>query len=218
MKHFFLTALLAAGLTLPASSAWAQHGGHGGGHSGGGGHAMSGGASRGFGGGAVRGGGRAMTGPNRGGPLMGHAVRRGSVGPGYRPYRGYGYGGYGLYGPAFGLGYYDPLWGDWEYGYPGYGYPGDGYGAPYMVPPDAVTGGLRIEVKPDTAEVFVDGHYAGIVDDFDGHFQHLNLTPGPHHIEMRAPGYGALAFDTMIQEDHTTHYKGSLGPTNGSVQ
>src|SRR5207244_459191 len=104
---------------------------------------------------------------------------------------------------------------DWGYGY---GYPGYGYAAPYVVPPDAVTGGLRIEVKPDTAEVYVDGYHAGIVDDFDGHVQHLDLPPGPHHIEVGAPGYATLMFDTMIQADHTTHFKGSLVPTTGPVQ
>ena len=41
--------------------------------------------------------------------------------------------------------------------------------------PDA---SLRIEVKPKEAEVFVDGFYAGIVDDFDGTFQRLNVPPG----------------------------------------
>jgi hypothetical protein len=220
MKHFFMTALLAAGLALSASTAWAQRGGggHGGGHAGGG-HAMRSGASRAFGGG----GGRATAGASRSGPSVGNAVPRGGVlpGRGHRPIQGSG--GYGVYGPAFGLGlglgYYDPFWSDWEYAYgPGYVYPGDGDAAPYVVPPDALTGGLRIEVKPDTAEVYVDGYDAGIVDDFDGHFQHVDLTPGRHHIEVRAPGYATLTFDTIIRADQTTHFKGRMAPMNGSVR
>ena len=218
MKHFFMTALLAAGLALSASTAWAQRGGggHGGGH-GGGGHAMRSGASRGFGG--ARATGRA----SRSGPSVGNAVPRGSVlpGGGYRP--NHGNSGYGVYGPAFGLGlgfaYYDPFWSDWGYANgPGYVDPGYGYASPYMVPPDAVTGRVRIEVTPDTAEVYVDGYDAGSVDDFDGHFQHLDLTPGQHHIEVRAPGYATLTFDTIIQPDHTTHFKGRMAPMNGPVQ
>jgi hypothetical protein len=100
---------------------------------------------------------------------VGHAVPRDSgaeVGRGYRPSRPvvpY----YGFYGPALGWGYaYDPYW----YG-PGWAYP-------YEVPPGAVTGGLRLEVTPKTADVYVDGYYAGVVNDFNGHFQHLDLTPG----------------------------------------
>ena len=121
MKHFFMTALLAAGLTLSASTAWAQRGGggHGGGH-GGGGHAMRSGGSRGFGGA------RATVRASRSGPAVGNAVPRGSVlpGRGYRP--NHGNSGYGVYGPAFGLGlgfaYYDPFWSDWGYAYgPGSG-------------------------------------------------------------------------------------------------
>jgi len=58
--------------------------------------------------------------------------------------------------------------------------------------------------------VFVDGYYAGIVDDFNGHFQRLKLTPGPHHIAVRAPGYETLEFDVDIQPHHTTEYHGAL--------
>lgn len=231
MKKMMLTALLTAGLALPvATPAWAQRGGGshgGGGHAtSGGGHAMSAPRSS---GGTARASGRG------GAPATGHAVPRGSVvGParGVRP-GGYGYYSpyYGFYGPALGLGlgyygyYGDPFWDDpyWgfgypAYGYPGYGYPAYGYAAPYVVPPGSVTGGLRIEVTPKTAEVYVDGYYAGIVDDFNGHFQHVDLTPGSHHIEVRAPGYETLTFDVNIQADHTTHYKGSLVPTAGATQ
>ncbi len=217
MKNVFLTAVLTAGLALPvATPAWAQRGGsHGGsGHATAGGHAMS----------APR---SAVTrGPSRGGaPAVGHAVPRGTVVGPTRPYRGGGYYAYapyyGFYGPAlglgFGLGYYDPwLWDDGYWG--AYPYPAYGYAAPYVVPPGAVTGGLRIEVTPKSAEVYADGYYAGIVDDFNGHFQHLDLTPGAHHIEVRAPGYETLTFDVNIQADQTTHYKGALVATGGVTQ
>jgi hypothetical protein len=127
----------------------------------------------------------------------GHAVVRGAYGRVYRPrvvpyYRGY---------RGFA---YDPFW----YG-PGWGY--YGYGYPYIVPSE-VTGGLRLEVTPKTAQVFVDGAYAGVVDDFNGHFQHLDLTPGGHRIEVRQPGFQPLTFETYIQPDHTTDYKAALTP------
>ena len=49
-------------------------------------------------------------------------------------------------------------------------------------------GGVRIQGAPRNAEVYVDGSYVGIVDDFDGAFQRLELEPGAHSIEIRAPG------------------------------
>jgi hypothetical protein len=44
---------------------------------------------------------------------------------------------------------------------------------------------LRLRIEPDAAEdaaVYVDGFYAGVVDDFNGVFQALPLTPGGHTI------------------------------------
>ena len=117
----------------------------------------------------------------------GAAIGR-AIGPSYR-----------FYGPAFGWGFaYEPFW---------YGPVG-----PYVVPAGAVAGGLRMEVTPKTAQVYVDGAYAGIVDDFNGHFQHLDLTSGGHHIDVGAPGFQPLSFDTYIQPDHTTDFKAALTP------
>src|SRR5581483_5914617 len=157
----------------------------------------------------------AFAGQRRGGgghTSVGHAIPRSSApapargGHGGRVVVGPGYYG-GLYAPAYGWGYYDPyfdpLWGAYGWGVP-YAY---GYGAPA-----AVTGGLRLEVKPSDAQVFVDGNYVGTVDDFDGHFQHVDLPPGGHHVEIRADGFAPLAFDTYIQPDHTTDCEGHLTP------
>jgi hypothetical protein len=124
----------------------------------------------------------------RGGAMIGHvAIAHRVIVPAY-----------GFYGPAFGWGVYDPLW----------------YGpvVPYVVPPGVVTGGLRLEVTPKTAQVFVDGAYAGVVDDFNGHFQHLILAPGGHRIEISAPGLQTLTFTPYIQPDRTTDYKATMVP------
>ena len=171
---------------------------------------------------------------------MGRAVPRGSIGP-VRGYGPYGYGGryYPYYGgryyPYYNGGHYYPYYPYYRYRYywPGYGYSGlglgwswynpywydgywgydnSGYASQYTVQPSEVSGGLRLEIEPETAEVYVDGSYAGIVDDFNGHSHYLNLTAGAHHIEVRASGYQTLTFDTMIQADHTISYKGHLVP------
>jgi PEGA domain len=108
-------------------------------------------------------------------------------------YAGLGFGGYyaGYYG------YYDP-WGD------------DGYYGPVYAPVGSGDAELRLKVKPRDAKVYVDGFYAGIVDDFDGVFQRLRLDAGPHHIEIRADGYEPLEFDVDARRNRTTTYRGEL--------
>lgn len=48
---------------------------------------------------------------------------------------------------------------------------------------------LRVRVKPVETAVYVDGFYAGIVDDFDGIFERLPVTPGAHDITLYLQGY-----------------------------
>jgi len=122
----------------------------------------------------------------------------------YYPRRYYPYG----YG-AFGLGYfyYDPY--TW---YPG-SYSGsyyNGYDQYFFDRFD--TGELRIDVSPRVADVYVDGYFAGRVDDFDGIFQSLRLAGGPHHIQIVAPGFVNLDFDVRIEPGRKITYRGALQP------
>ena len=147
--------------------------------------------------------------------------RRGSRG--YRHYRGrHRYGVPQLYGSYFyfpgyntfglgvavgsGLRYYDPYW----YGYYGhrYGYTAWDWGPRY----DYYTGSLRLKVQPRFAEVYVDGYYAGQVDNYDGIFQRLRLEEGAHHIEIRYAGHVPLEFEVMILPGETITYEGHLQP------
>ena len=73
----------------------------------------------------------------------------------------------------------------------------------YDPSPGVSYGGVRITDAPRDAQVFADGNYAGIVDDFDGWLQHLNLEPGPHRIEIHTPGAGAVSFDDVVQPGRT---------------
>jgi hypothetical protein len=133
---------------------------------------------------------------------------------GYVPYRPYFY----RYRPGltvgfftgFGYGYpyrYYPY--AYPYGYYGYPYPYAAYGYPlppagYMsAVPGYAYGGVHIEGAPEDAQVFVDGYYVGVVDDFDGPFQHLNLQAGTHRIEIRPQGYPPVAFDVNVQPGQT---------------
>ena len=55
--------------------------------------------------------------------------------------------------------------------------------------------------------MFVDGYFAGVVDDYDGVFQRLNLEVGSHRIEIEVQGYQPLAFDVYIQPGETITYR-----------
>ena len=106
--------------------------------------------------------------------------------------------------PYFGAGFYwgGPFYDPW-YGFaPCCGYPPP-YPGPYL-PPDA---SLKLEVKPNAAEVYVDGYYAGIVDDFDGAFQRLHVPPGEHEIELYLQGYKTVKQKVMLAANNTFKVK-----------
>ena len=134
----------------------------------------------------------------------------------YDPWIWYGFGWPGY--ASYWAGYYGSVPYYYGYGRAGYGY---GYGAPYYG--GAITayggpygwsiGGVRLKVEPKDAEVYVDGYYAGVVDDFDGIWQQLRLDDGGHRIEVRKPGMDTLTFEVMIQPGRTITYRGTLTPT-----
>lgn len=156
---------------------------------------------------------------SRGGAAVGRAAPRVAAAPrissprivGGVPFRR----GFYPYRPAIGLGFYAgfPGYYGYPYGYPfgyydfgfAYGYPYGGY--PGYYPGYSAYGGVRIQGAPRNAQVFADGYYAGVVDDFDGTFQHLNLEPGPHRIEIRTGNAQPIAFDVNVRPGETVTYR-----------
>ena len=123
-------------------------------------------------------------------------------------YGSFGFSNYGFY-TAFGTTYPGP-------GYYPYAAP---YGYPYAYPPYSpwqVTGpdigGIRLKIQPRDAQVFVDGYYAGLVDDFDGTFQSLRLEQGGHKIEIHMPGFEDLELDVHVQSGKTMTLQENLRP------
>jgi hypothetical protein len=120
------------------------------------------------------------------------AVPRASY-PARRPYysRPYYYGGY--YRPY----YYAPYWGwgagwGWGYGFYGafgWGWPHYRYPYPYYPYYFDDRSEIRFQVTPREAQVYVDGYFVGLVDDFDGWAQRLHLEPGEHDVEIYLEGY-----------------------------
>jgi hypothetical protein len=75
---------------------------------------------------------------------------------------------------------------------------------------DGPTGGVQLDVQPWRASVFVDGVYAGRVEDFKGYYRHLEVVAGPHQITIVEPGYLPLVFDVMVVPGRTTTFRGTL--------
>lgn len=112
--------------------------------------------------------------------------------------------------------------------------PGYVYGTyPYYLPPDPAMevartrtyrrqtigrGGLWLETQPETAQVYVDGFYVGIVQDYGLRGRMLELSAGPHRIELRAAGYQTVVFDVTIEPDQIVRYRGDLQPLTPPAQ
>ena len=109
----------------------------------------------------------------------------------YRPY---------VYRPSYSVGVYYG-----SNGYYPYGYTPRGYFEPI---PGRYYGGVRITGVPRDARVFADGYYVGIVNDFDGIFQHMNLEAGPHHVEIELGGRNGIEFDVYVRPGETTTFRG----------
>ncbi len=132
--------------------------------------------------------------------------------PGYPSYPGY---------PGWGGGWYYPgYWGAWwpygSYGWYGgyYGYPwGWGGGTVYHYV-QRESGSVRVLVDPSEARVYVDGYYAGTVDDFDGLFQRLSVSPGRHEIALKLEGYKTHRVRLYVAPEATVklHYDMEKGP------
>jgi hypothetical protein len=129
-------------------------------------------------------------------------------GYGYQPYYGY----YGYWG--FSPWYYGSSW-DWGWG-ASYGWPGAYGGYPrnrYRYYDDEM-GALRVLVEPEETKVYVDGYYAGVVDDFDGIFQRLHVTAGRHQITLKLPGHQTHKVLVYVPGDDTLkiHHRMVKGP------
>ena len=102
-------------------------------------------------------------------------------------------------------------------GYGGYGYVTDPFGyisQPYAPADDSDpraadgTGFLRLDVEPETARVYVDGLYVGVVSDFRRAPREFDA--GPHRVEIRADGFESQSVEVSIRANDTLSYRGTL--------
>ena len=103
--------------------------------------------------------------------------------------------------------FYDPFLDPWF----GYQYP---YPPPYGLYALRYdnTASVRVLATPKDAEVYVDGYYAGVVDDFDGVFQRLRVPPGEHEITLYRDGYRAARQKIYVSPRSTYKLHYALAP------
>ena len=113
------------------------------------------------------------------------------------------------FGFGFGLGF-GGYWG--SYGYPYYGYPSYPYAHPYYGYGYDNTGSARLQISPRNAQVYVDGRFVGLVDDFDGSFQQLHVEAGQHQLQVSLEGYRTYTENVLFRSGATVKLQGNLEP------
>jgi hypothetical protein len=94
--------------------------------------------------------------------------------------------------------------------YPPY-YPGP-YGYPYRYYDTGPESDIRLDIKPKQSMVYVDGYYAGQVDDYDGVFQRLHVSPGNHELVVYLQGYRSLHEKLYLGPNTTRKLSARLEP------
>jgi hypothetical protein len=117
----------------------------------------------------------------------------------YSPY--YYYRGFypGFYSPFF----WAPF-GQYPYPYPYYG--------PWAYDD---TGSARLQVTPRNTKVYIDGYFVGVVDNFDGNLQRLNVESGEHELQLHLEGYRPFTLKVLFVRGRTlkiAHTMQPLGP------
>jgi len=120
-----------------------------------------------------------------------------------RPYRPY------YYNPFF----YGP-YGGWYSGWYGGGPYYQRYPYPYPYPAYYVdnSSAARLQVQPREAEVFVDGHFVGTVDNFDGWTQRLRVAPGERQLEIYLDGYRTFRRHVLFRPGATISIRHDMEP------
>lgn len=126
----------------------------------------------------------------------------------YRPFYGRPF----FYDPFLYPGFAGSLWWGSPYWYfPPYPY--GYYGGAYYRGSAA-----RLMVTPKQTEVYVDGYLAGMVDEFDGVFQSLRLTPGAHEITLYLEGHRIERQQIYLTPDSTFKLRHTMVPLGPGEQ
>ncbi|HXT68132.1 MAG TPA: PEGA domain-containing protein [Vicinamibacterales bacterium] len=125
----------------------------------------------------------------------------------FRPRLSIGFGISIGYSVGYPFRYYDP-YGPYNYGISSlhrYNYGGSGYSSYY-----SRVGGLSFNIDPYDAEVFIDGQYVGVADDFSPGQMPLTLLAGRHRVDLRADGFMPVSFEITVIAGQVIPYAGTL--------
>ena len=117
----------------------------------------------------------------------------------------------GFYSPwRFGFG---PYWGwGWGWGPYPWGYYGPAGGVDMNMAMMAGYGAVELNVKPNRADVWVDGKYVGEARDLDGYPSYLWLADGGHRLAVYKGGYKTFEEQISVQRGMKTELKIRLEP------
>jgi hypothetical protein len=86
----------------------------------------------------------------------------------------------------------------------------------YMRDANDAIGYLRLDMQPESAQVYVDGLYAGTVADFSRGGRALEA--GPHRVEFNADGFDSQSVELRIRANDTLAYRGTLNRRDGRAE
>jgi len=84
-------------------------------------------------------------------------------------------------------------------------------GAPVMVKPASLAR-LILDIHPSTAQVFADGYYIGLPEDFRFEDGGAVLEPGPHRIDILERDYQPVSFDVNLTRGQSATFRHVLRP------
>jgi hypothetical protein len=122
------------------------------------------------------------------------------------------YVGAGFFNPWYGFG---PYWGlGWGWGWGPYpsAYYGPAGGVDMNYAMMAGFGAVELNVKPNRADVWVDGKYVGEARDLDGYPSYLWLADGGHKLAVYKGGYRTFEEEIAVQRGMKTEIKLRLEP------
>ena len=74
-------------------------------------------------------------------------------------------------------------------------------------------------MTPRNTQVYIDGYFVGVVDNFDGNLQRLNVEAGEHELQLYLEGYRPFTQKVLFPRGGTlkvTHAMQPLGPGEAS--
>jgi hypothetical protein len=114
----------------------------------------------------------------------------------------------GFYHPWYGFG---PYWG-WGWGPYPWAYYGPQGGVDMNMAMMSGYGAVDLNVKPNRADVWVDGKYVGEARDLDGYPSYLWLADGAHKLAVYKGGYRTFEEEIAVNRGMKTELKIRLEP------